>query len=97
MVDAWAFVVNEAMYYENPVIASDAIGSAFDMIQNGVNGFIVPEKDHDALYISMKTILSDEEKREKMGKNSKKIVESSFSYKNMVEGFNNAAKYVKNL
>jgi glycosyltransferase involved in cell wall biosynthesis len=97
MVDAWAFVVNEAMYYENPVIASDAIGSAFDMIQNGVNGFIVPEKDSDALYISMKTILSDEEKREEMGKNSKKIVESSFSYKNMVEGFNNAVKYVKNL
>lgn len=97
MVDAWAFVVNEAMYYENPVIASDAVGSAFDMIQNGVNGFIVPEKDSDALYNSIKNILSDKEKRKEMGKISKKIVESNFSYNNMVAGFDNAVKYVKNL
>jgi glycosyltransferase involved in cell wall biosynthesis len=95
MVDAWAFVVNEAMYYENPVIASDAVGSAFDMIKNGENGFIVPEKDSKALYDAMKVILSNDELREKMGKRSKKIVETGFSYKNMVEGFQNAINFVK--
>jgi glycosyltransferase involved in cell wall biosynthesis len=95
MVDAWAFVVNEAMYYENPVIASDAVGSAFDMIENGKNGFMVPEKDSNALYDSMKIILSDDNKREEMGKISKGIVESEFSYKNMVDGFNKAISYVK--
>ncbi|AUB59681.1 hypothetical protein BK009_02710 [Methanobacterium subterraneum] len=95
MVDAWAFVVNEAMYYENPVIASDAVGSAFDMIKNGENGFIVPEKDSKALYNAMKVILSNDELREKMGKRSKKIVETGFSYKNMVEGFQNAINFVK--
>ncbi len=95
MVDAWAFVVNEAMYYENPVIASDAVGSAFDMIENGKNGFIVPEKDSNALYNSMKIIISDDEKREEMGKISKRIVKSGFSYKNMVDGFNKAIRYVK--
>lgn len=95
MVDAWAFVVNEAMYYENPVIASDAVGSAFDMIKNGENGFIVPEKDSKALYNAMKVILSNDEMREKMGKRSKEIVETGFSYKNMVEGFQNAINFVK--
>lgn len=95
MVDAWAFVVNEAMYYGNPVISSDAVGSAFDMIQNGKNGFIVPEQDSNALYRSMRIVLSNDEKRVKMGKNSKEIVENRFSYQNMVEGFNKAIKYVK--
>jgi len=95
MVDAWAFVVNEAMYYGNPVIVSDAVGSAFDMIKNGENGFIVPEKDSKALYNAMKVILSNDELREKMGKRSKKIVETGFSYKNMVEGFQNAINFVK--
>lgn len=96
MVDAWAFVVNESMYYGNPVIATDAVGSAFDMIQDGKNGFIVPERDSTALYNSMKIILSNDELREKMGKCSKEIVETGFSYKNMVEGFQKAINFVKN-
>lgn len=95
MVDAWAFVVNEAMYYGNPVIATDAVGSAVDMIQDGKNGFIVPERDSTALYNSMKLILSQDELREKMGKSSKEIVETNFSYKNMVEGFQKAINFVK--
>lgn len=95
MVDAWAFVVNEAMYYGNPVIATDAVGSAVDMIREGKNGFIVPERDSTALYNSMKVILSQDELREKMGKCSKEIVETNFSYKNMVEGFQKAINFVK--
>ena len=95
MVDAWAFVVNEAMYCGKPVIASDAVGSAFDMIKNGKNGFIIPEKDSDALYESIKLILSDEHLRKEMGRNSKEIVENDFMYENMVDGFFKAVEYVK--
>jgi len=93
MLDAWAFVVNEAMYCGKPVIATDAVGSAFDMIKNGKNGFIVPEKDENALYESMMVILSDENLRRNMGKESKKIVEG-FGYDNMVEGFSKAIDYL---
>ncbi|HML05514.1 MAG TPA: glycosyltransferase family 4 protein [Methanobacterium sp.] len=96
MVDAWAFVVNEAMYCGKPVIATDAVGSAFDMIKNGKNGFIVPEKNSDALYDSMKIILSDEKLRKEMGMESKKIIEKGFKYENMIEGFSKAVEYVKN-
>ena len=94
MVDAWAFVVNEAMYCGKPVIASDAVGSAFDMIKNGKNGFVVPEKDTDALYDSIKTIMSDEHLRKEMGRKSKEIVENGFMYENMVKGFSKAIEYV---
>lgn len=95
MVDAWAFVVNEAMFCAKPVIASEAVGSAYDMIKNGENGFMVPERDSKALYDSLKTIFTDDKLKKDMGIMSKKMVENHFSYKNMVDGFINAINYVK--
>lgn len=71
MADPWVLVVNEAMYFGKPVIATDAVGAAFDMVKDGENGFMVPEKDSEALYEAMKKILSDPELEEKWGKNQK--------------------------
>jgi glycosyltransferase involved in cell wall biosynthesis len=65
------------------------------MIKNGKNGFVVPEKDVDALYEKMKIILSDEKIEEKMGKESKKIIEEGFQYENMVNGFDKAINFIK--
>ncbi|MEL7669254.1 glycosyltransferase family 4 protein [Methanobacterium sp.] len=94
MKDPWVFVVNEAMYFGKPVIVSDAVGAAFDMVKKGENGFIVPEKDVDELFISMKTIISDLKLEKKMGFNSKKIIEDNFRYENMIDGFKEAVAYV---
>lgn len=94
MGDPWVFVLNEAMYYANPVIATTAVGAAPDMIKD--NGYIVEEKDSTALYESMIKILKDEELENKMSKNSRKIIENKFMYKNMIDGFNKAISYVKN-
>lgn len=88
--DPWVFILNEAMYFGKPVIATEAVGAAFDMIKNGSNGFIIPEKDVNALYDSMNEILSDDNLAKKMGENSKKIVDNGFKYTNMVKGFKNA-------
>ena len=90
MADPWVLVVNEAMYFGKPVIATDAVGAAFDMVKDGENGFMVPEKDSEALYEAMKKILSDLELEEKMGKESKKIIERKFRYEHMIEGFSKA-------
>ena len=95
--DPWVFIVNEAMYFGKPVIASDAVGAAFDMIKDGVNGFIVPEKDSDALYSAMKKILSDPDLEKKMGEESKRIIEEGFRYGNMVDGFKEAIEYVSTI
>lgn len=94
MGDPWVFVVNEAMRLGKPVIATDAVGAAYDLIQNGINGFMVPERDVDALYGSMKKILSDPELEKKMGEESKQIVETGFSYKNMIDGFTTAVNFI---
>ena len=94
MGDPWVFIVNEAMYFGKPVIATDAVGAAYDMIEEGENGFMVPEKDADALYKAMRKILSDPELEKKMGQESKRIIEEGFRYEYMVGGFRKTMEYV---
>jgi len=90
MGDPWVFILNEAMYFGKPVIATEAVGAAFDMIENGSNGFIIPEKDANALYISMNKVLNDHDLAKKMGNKSKSIIENNFQYVNMINGFKSA-------
>lgn len=94
MGDPWVFIVNEALYFGKPVVATNAVGAAFDMIKDGENGFMVPEKDSYALYSAMKKILSDPVLEMKMGEESKRIIEDGFKYEHMVDGFSKAVRYV---
>lgn len=56
--DACPLVVNEAMYFKKPVVTSDAVGTTF-MIEDGVNGFVVRERDSESLYHALYKILED--------------------------------------
>ena len=47
--DIWGLVVNEAFAFGLPVITSDNCGAGMEMITQGVNGFIFPNEDADAL------------------------------------------------
>lgn len=93
MADPWVFVLNEAMYYSNAVIATDAVGASKDMIKG--NGYIVEEKNSSQLKEAMSKILTDDILREKMCKKSREIIENEFQYSNMIDGFNKAIEYVK--
>lgn len=48
--DGWGVVVNQAVGGGLPIICSDAVGAAVDLVEPGVNGAIVPAGDVDALY-----------------------------------------------
>ena len=39
--EAWGLVVNEAMCSGLPIIASDKVGAARDLVREGVNGFCI--------------------------------------------------------
>ena len=92
--DCWGYVVNEAMCCGKPVIATNAVGAAFDMVKDGKNGFIVPEKDADALYKAIKKIISEPELGRNMGLESKRIIEQGFTYEHMINGFRRAVDSV---
>lgn len=47
--DGWGVVVNQAIGAGLPVICSDAVGAAHDLIDQGVNGYIFPNSDVDTL------------------------------------------------
>jgi glycosyltransferase involved in cell wall biosynthesis len=52
-LETWGVVVNEALAAGCPVIASDAVGAAEDLVVNGVNGRIFPARDSRALAIAL--------------------------------------------
>lgn len=91
--EPWGLVLNEAMSLGKPVISTTGVGAAYNLIKNGVNGFMVPEKDVDVLYEAMKKIISDLELEKKMGEKSKRIINRGFTYEHMVDGFRDAIEY----
>lgn len=47
--DIWGLVINEAMGYGLPVITTDRCVAGLELIEDGVNGYIVPVEDDAAL------------------------------------------------
>jgi len=92
--EPWGMVVNEAMNQGCPVIATDAVGAAAGgMVENGVNGFIVPQRSDNALKEALETILGDKTLRDKMAANSRRIV-SQYTVGKKAACFKDAVDYV---
>ena len=94
--EGWGLVINEAMAFGKPIVTTNAVGAAMDLVENGVNGFVVGEKNTNELYSAMKYILSMEEIRVNMGKASRKIFEEKNNYNKMHEVMSNSIKHVEN-
>ena len=77
--ETWGLSVNEAMNFSLPVIVSSTCGSSFDIVENGVNGYVFGEGDIDALTDSLQSIVKDTMLREKMGEASKEKI-NQFSH-----------------
>lgn len=52
--EPWGVVINEAVVAGMAVIASDATGAAADLVEDGVNGYVVPTNDLSTLIESMR-------------------------------------------
>jgi len=91
--EPWGLVVNEAMNQGVPVIATDAVGAAAGgLLQSGVNGFVVPERDSSALAQALERILTDEDPRKRMSENARHTIATSDNER-MVLGFRQAIEY----
>jgi glycosyltransferase involved in cell wall biosynthesis len=64
--DGFGLVTLEAMRAGLPVVVSDQAGSA-EVVEDGVNGFVVPARDVDALASRLDLLLGDASLRRRMG------------------------------
>ncbi|KXA96782.1 hypothetical protein AKJ38_02625 [candidate division MSBL1 archaeon SCGC-AAA259I14] len=92
--EPWGFTINESMNFGTPVISTDAVASAHDLIENGENGYIIQRKNSDLLYNFLKKLLLNNKLRKKLGKNSKETVKNNYNYEEMLNVFDTAIKYV---
>lgn len=59
--EQWGLVVNEALAFGLPVIASDAVGSRDVLVRNLVNGFVVEPGSINGIARAMLTLAGDEQ------------------------------------
>lgn len=81
--ESFSLVIVEAMACGAPVIATDCPSGPGEIIENNVNGLLVPVADERALARTMLLALKDEGLRKKLAENGKKRAEA-FGIKNIL-------------
>lgn len=59
--DGWGVVINQALAAGLPIIATDAVGAATDLITSGREGLVIPPNDSQSLQLAMMTLLQNAE------------------------------------
>jgi glycosyltransferase involved in cell wall biosynthesis len=67
-----------------PIVTTNSIGCK-DVVDDGVNGFLVPVKDSEALAEKLRILLNDKALRSEMGKQSRLKAEREFSLEDVVD------------
>jgi len=82
--ETWGLVINEAMNFELPVVASQMVGSVKDLVKENINGFSFPVGNVKLLSEKLKILINSKSKREEFGKNSKKLL-AKYSYSTIIK------------
>lgn len=82
--EGFGYVLIEAMAKQKPVIAF-SIGSSAEIIDDGINGFIIEKFDVNQLTEKVKLLINNEELRKQMGQNGYNKVKELFSVEKTVD------------
>jgi glycosyltransferase involved in cell wall biosynthesis len=83
--ETWGAVVNEAMNFGLPLVLSDKVGGAIDLVRHGENGYIVGSEALDDLSHSLMRLVDSEDLRREFGALSLQIV-GDFNYELASQG-----------
>ena len=78
--------IAEYMMLGKPVVASDGGGTA-DLVEDGVTGHLVPQRDAKALAARLLALLADPEARTRMGAAGRARIEREFRMERIVDQF----------
>lgn len=82
--EGFPYVVLEAMAMARPVVASRVSGLP-EVIEDGVNGMLVPPRDPAALATAIKFLLTNPSEARRMGQQARALVQERFSLERMVK------------
>ncbi len=83
MVETFPNSVLEAMASRRPVVCTD-VGSIDEQVEEGVNGYLIAEGDHEALADRILRLVKDPARARQMGLEARAKVEKYFSTQRMV-------------
>jgi glycosyltransferase involved in cell wall biosynthesis len=72
--ETWGLAVNEAMNFGLPIVVSDKVGSASDLVVSGENGYVVSADDPGELALRLGSLADSAELRERFGLASARII-----------------------
>ncbi len=74
--ETFGLVVNEAMNFGLPIVVSDRVGCALDLVSHEHNGFIVPASSARAAAGAFERLVCDADLRERMGAASRERIDT---------------------
>ena len=85
--ESWGFTVNEAMAMEKPVVSTSAVGSAYDLIINGLTGYQVEQGNVQELTLALLELEQLPNKRLQMGQQARQKLLKTTDYQKNLEAF----------
>src|SRR5262249_46285582 len=89
--EPWGVVVNEAAACALPLVLSDRVGAAHDLLRDRENGFLVPVADHGAAALALASLAAEGELRKRFGARSRELA-GDWGYEPSVQGFRTAVR-----
>ena len=83
--ETWGLVINEAMNFGLPIIATEKVGASYDLVHDGENGYVVPAGDVAALTARLDELIRDEPRRRMLGARSTELIKSR-NYDMFIDG-----------
>ena len=83
--ETWGVVVNEAAACGLPLVLSEQVGAAHDLLRPGENGILVPPDDVQATAIALQELVDDDALRRRFGARSRELV-ADWGYAGSVDG-----------
>lgn len=88
--ETWGLSVNEAMASGLPIVVSDGVGCADDLVRSGQNGYVFTKGDYLALKVALEEVARRKQEGSSMGEYSFEIIQE-YSLQNSADGIVAAA------
>lgn len=94
LYDRFSIAVSEAMASGLSIVTTNRDGASVDLVRDGVNGYVIEDRNANELRETLAKVLGDSELLAKMRENSRRMMKEEFNLDKTVRGFFEAIEYV---